>query len=133
MAALVNAIQTYAGWLYGLLGLLVLRELWVVMDTVRERANALFGLEREASMGKAMRATVTTLLLVTIAVGVYTVDHVVAPALPENTLRRAADSAAMIETPMVVAFPTDTVTAPPPTRTRRPAVIVTVTPRGPSH
>lgn len=129
MAELITAIQNYAGWLYAFLGLLVAHECFVAWQTARDRGTALFGLEREAAAGRAIRSAVTTLLLVAISVGVYTVANVIAPALPEETVRHTVGKAAIVETPVIVPFPSDTPTRPPATATLRVPRIFTATPR----
>ena len=127
MAELVTAIRDYEAWLYALLGLLVLRELATMRQSGRESDAAMFGLEREAATGKAMRSLVMLLLLVTIGAGIYTAAHVVAPALPERE-QRLAEEVPIVETPRVVAAATDTASPPPATGTPRQPRIVTAPP-----
>jgi hypothetical protein len=126
MVELIAAIRSYAGWLYALLLLLMLRELHLLWRAGRERRLALFGMERDAATGRTVRALVTVLLLCIVAIGIYTVSTVIAPVLPEVS-RREAQEAPILQTPPQVAWPTPSPT-PPPTPTRRPARIVTPTP-----
>lgn len=125
MVELIQAIQAYAGWLYGLLIVLMLREMLLLRSAERERRLSMFGLERDAATGRAVRALVTLLLLCTVGIGIYTVATVIAPVLPESS-RREAQEAPILQTPPGVAWPTDSPT-PPPTPTRRPVRIVTPT------
>jgi hypothetical protein len=125
MLVVVRAIQTYAGWLYALLAALIVVQLATMWRAGHEREVALFGLEREAATGKAVRAFVTLLLLVTIWSGIYTVATVVAPALPWE-LQEAGS--AIPTTPQLSELPT---AAPTDTETPTPAPaprIVTSTP-----
>lgn len=128
MSELIIAIREYAGWLYAVLALFMIRELLAMRRSSRLRDVALFGLERDAASGRAVRSLVTMFLLVTIGVGVYIVSNVLAPALPEESARRARDDAPLLETPPTVMLPTDTATPPPATPTRRPGRIVTAPP-----
>ena len=82
MPELIIAVHDYAGWLYVLLALLGVRELLVLARSGREHDAALFGLEREAVTGRALRALITLFLLSTIGLGIYLVSEVLAPALP---------------------------------------------------
>jgi len=131
MPELILAIREYAGWLYALLALLAVREVLGLLRTGRDHDLALFGLEREAATGRAVRALLTLFLLVSIGVGVALVAEVLAPALPEQAARRSREDAPLIETPPTVVLPTDTPTPRPPTPTRRLPRIVTAAPEEP--
>lgn len=128
MPELITAVETYAPWLYALLGCLALRELWVARRAVLGRRSAAFGVEREAYLGRYVRSLVTLLLLMTIAFGVFTVATVVAPTLtPEQ--RRLSDHDIPFVAPTVLApVPTSSPTRPRATRTSVIPNIVTVTP-----
>jgi hypothetical protein len=128
MPELIIAVQDYAGWLYVLLVLLGVRELLVLMRSGREHDRAMFAIEREAATGRAMRALITLFLLSTIGLGVYLVDNVLAPALPESAARLAHQDTPLIETPPTVMLPTDTPTPPPASATPRVPRIVTAPP-----
>jgi hypothetical protein len=122
----IRAIHHYSAWLYGLLAVLLALQLGTMWRAGRERELALFGLEREAATGKAVRAFVTLLLLVTIWAGVYTVAAVVAPTIPRGL--QEVDGSPISTTPQLAdvptAEPTPTETEPPPAR----SIIVTSTP-----
>ena len=130
MTDLVTAIERYAGWLYVLLALVMLREVLEMWRAGRQRDVSLFTLEREVATGRAVRSVVTLFLLLTVGVGVYTVANVLAPALPPETVRRAEDQVPLVDTPQLVALPSDTPT-PPRTATRPPQRIVTAPPETP--
>ena len=83
MTALVTVIERYSAWLYVLLGVLMTRQIHHMWRAAREHDTALFGLEREAATGKAVRALVSLLLYGTIGLGVYTVTTAIAPGLPK--------------------------------------------------
>jgi hypothetical protein len=122
------ALQTYAGWLYVLVGVLMLRQAYNLWRAGRDRATALFELEREAATGKATRALVMSLLLATIVIGIYTVANVIVPALPPEA-RRPDSHAPIIQAPPTAAdWATDTPTPPPASPTRSLPLIVTATP-----
>ena len=76
----------------------------------------------------SLRALITLFLLSTIALGVYIVAVVLAPALPEQAARLAREDTPLIETPPTVMLATDTPTAPPATATRAVPRIVTAAP-----
>jgi hypothetical protein len=123
---LVLAVASYAKWLYALLAMLIALQLASIWRAARERDLALFELERQAASGKAVRAFVTLLLLVTIGAGIYTLDAVVAPVLPPDPLQ-SGDPAPIVTTPQLSDLPTPTVTVPPIPPTSEP-IIVTPTP-----
>ncbi|MFQ5460245.1 MAG: hypothetical protein ACE5EL_05590 [Anaerolineae bacterium] len=110
MAALVEAVAHYAGWLYGLLGLFITAQLATMWRAGRERDLALFELERQAATGKAVRAFVTLLLLVVIGAAVYSVANVVAPNMPADP-GRARNAGPIVLTPQLSELPTTTATA----------------------
>lgn len=127
MSEFVLVIGRYAGWLYFLLALLALHQLYGMWRASREHASSLFGLEREAATGKAIRAMVSLMLCGTIAAGVYTIATTVAPDLPQQP---AGASPPIIQTPPTAALETDTPTPPPYTPTPPPLRIVTRPPEG---
>jgi len=129
MVDVAIAIQKHAGWLYMLLGVLMARQLHNLWRARRDRATALFGLEREAATGKAVRSMVTLLLLMTIATGVYTLAHVIVPSFPPDVIRPDT-SAPIIQTPPTADLPTDTPTPSAATATHPLPLIVTATPEG---
>jgi hypothetical protein len=120
------AISAYARWLYALLAVLIALQLGTIWRAARERDLALFELERQAASGKAVRAFVTLLLLVTIGAGIYTLAVVVAPAMPPDPLR-SGDPAPIVTTPQLSVLPTPSPTVPTPTAPALPR-IVTPTP-----
>lgn len=127
MVEVALALQTYAGWLYVLVGLLLARQAFNLWRAGRERATSLFGLEREAATGKAVRALVVSLLLATIGIGIYTVANVIVPALPPGA-RRLESHEPILQPPPTADWPTDTPTPPAATATRPLPLIVTATP-----
>jgi hypothetical protein len=127
MNEFVLVIGRYAGWLYFLLALLALRQLYGIWRAAREHASSLFGLEREAATGKAIRELVSLMLSGTIAVGVYTIATTVAPSLPQQP---TGASPPIIQTPPTAALDTDTPTPLPYTPTPPPLRIVTRAPEG---
>jgi|GEM_PF-3184027 hypothetical protein len=126
MIDLVHAIRNYAAWLYTLLALLMAREVLAMWRAGRDRDVALFGLEREAATGRAVRSLITLFLLATIAVGVYTLANVVAPVVDTPAFRRSVGGAPLIETPPTMDLPTDTPTPAPATATRPPRIVTAV-------
>jgi hypothetical protein len=128
VADLVVAIELYAGWLYILLGVLVTIQVATMWRAGQERELALFSLERDAAAGKAVRAFVTLLLLVTIGAGVYTVETVLAPSLPPSPDHVGAAEPPMLTDPVLSTAPTEAPTASPTTRATERPVIVTSTP-----
>lgn len=128
MPELITAVEAYAPWLYALLGLLALRECWVARRALRGRSAAAFGLEREAYLGRYVRSLVTLLLLTTIAFGVYTIAHVVAPTLTPDERREAEHDVPFIAPTVLAPVPTDTAPRPRATATPRLPDIVTATP-----
>ena len=120
------AVSLYARWLYALLAALIAVQLATIWRAARERDVALFELERQAASGKAVRAFVTLLLLVTIGAGVYTVADVIAPAIPADP-RRADDPAPISIDPELADLPSPTSTSPPVEPSVAP-VIITSTP-----
>jgi len=127
MVEVAVALQAHAGWLYVLVGLLLARQAFNLWQAGREHATALFGLEREAATGKAIRSLVMSLLLVTIGVGVYTMANVIVPSLPADA-RRPETQAPIVHPPPTADWPTDTPTPLPATPTRPLPAIVTATP-----
>ena len=87
MDALIIAIHLYAGWLYVALGLAMGWELAIFWQSRGGLRRAQFALEREAANRQAIRAAVTSLLLATIAVGLYAVAAIVYPTLPADRVR----------------------------------------------
>lgn len=127
MPELIAAIESYASWLYILLGALALREFWVARRALLGRRAAAFGLEREAYLGRYVRSLVTILLLTTIAFGVYTIAHVVAPTLTPDERRETEHDVPFIAPTVLAPVPTETPTRPRQTSTPRPPRIVTAT------
>lgn len=134
MVEFVAVIQRYALWLYVLLGAFIVQQFYTIWRAAREHGTSLFGLEREAATGKAMRALVTLMLFCTIAAGVYTVQTVVAPAMRsgpgETTDAPQRRRNALEIPPPTVDLPTDTATPPAETATPEPIRIITSTPVG---
>ncbi|MCB0216136.1 MAG: hypothetical protein H6648_04540 [Caldilineae bacterium] len=128
MTALVTVIERYSAWLYVLLGVLMTRQIHHMWRAAREHDTALFGLEREAATGKAVRALVSLLLYGTIGLGVYTVTTAIAPGLPKLG-EPGGPAPPILQPPPTAAIETDTPTAPPYTVTPPPARIITSTPR----
>jgi hypothetical protein len=126
VADLVLAIEAYAGWLYVLLGVLLALQIVTMWRAGQDRDLALFALERDAATGKAVRAFVTLMLLVTIGAGVYTVERVVAPALGPERRHVRDPEAPIVTTPQLSELPTPSATAAEPTES--PVEIVTSTP-----
>jgi hypothetical protein len=106
-------------------GVLILRELASMWRAGRERDQALFGLEREAATGKAVRSLVMVLLLVTIGVGIYTIAQFVAPALPERE-RRMVEEAPIVAPPRRIRMAADTPLPPALTATPLPRIVTAV-------
>ena len=132
MVEFVAVIQRYAAWLYLMLGAFMLQQFYSIWKAAREHGTSLFGLEREAATGKAMRAFITLMLFSTIAAGVYTIQSVVAPAMrsvpgePTEIPERRRSPIEMA--PPTADLPTDTVTPPAETATPEPLRIITSTP-----
>lgn len=126
MDALIIAIHTYAGWLYVLLGLAVIRELAVFWQSRGDLGRAQFALEREAANRLAIRAAVTSLLLATIAVGLYAVAAIVYPTLPAD--RVLPNGPVIAQPPPEVPLPPDVYLTPTPTNTPQVVRIVTAVP-----
>lgn len=126
MDALVIAIHTYAGWLYLVLGLAMARELTVFWRSRSDLGRAQFALERESANRQAIRAAVTSLLLATIAVGLYAVAVIVFPTMPADRLR--PNGPVIAQPPPEVPLPPDIVPTAVPTSTPPVVHIVTAEP-----
>jgi hypothetical protein len=118
MTIIVKLIAKYAMWLYAVCVFGILIYLRAVFVAQRERAQAMFALEREAAASRRYRSAVVIVILLAIGGIIYYVSSVLGPqveAAPEVT-----------PTPTVLLQPTPTPSpgapteTPMPTATRRP-------------
>ncbi|MBK6767919.1 MAG: hypothetical protein IPG72_02585 [Ardenticatenales bacterium] len=128
MPELITGVEAYAPWLYGLLGCLAVRELWVARRALRGRRAAAFGVEREAYLGRYVRSLVTLLLLMTIGFGIFTVASVVAPTLTPDQRRQTDHDVPFVAPTVLAPVPTNSPTRPRATHTPVLPDIVTITP-----
>ena len=119
MTIIVKLVDKYAVWFYAICAFGILMYLRAVFVAQRERAQAMFALEREAAASRGYRAAVMVVILLAIGGIIYYVSSVLGPqveAAPEPT-----------PTPTVLLLPTPTSSpgapteTPTPTPTRRPA------------
>ncbi len=109
MTIIVKLVAKYAIWLYAICAFGILIYLRAVFVAQRERAQAMFSLERETAASRGYRAAVMIVILLAMGGGIYFVSSVLAPqveAAPEAT-----------PTPTVLLLPTPTPSPGTPTET----------------
>jgi hypothetical protein len=123
MILIVRLISKYALWIYILCGLGMLFYLRSALNARREGAQAIFSLERETSAGRMYRSSGMIVLLLMIAIGVYTLsNYVELPAIGASPLASPTPTP-QSATPTTIPRPSEALTptlTPEPTATRRP-------------
>ncbi|MEA3345530.1 MAG: hypothetical protein U9Q78_04700 [Chloroflexota bacterium] len=122
MLVLLQLVEEYDLWLYGLCALVFLFYIRIAWRARRERASAFFGLEKEMATSHLLRGLSGAFLCCLAAGGIYYVSNHLAPEfeLPEA---QGAEPTIVIPTPIPSPTPGPP-TSPPPTR--RPRVVHTV-------
>jgi hypothetical protein len=82
MTILVRLIADYAIWLYLFLGFIAFLFLRGYVVARRERENAIFALEREASTGRMTRATIGFLVVLILIGGVFYTSQTLVEEIP---------------------------------------------------
>ena len=118
MTIIVKLVAKYAMWLYAICAFGILIYLRAVFVAQRERAQAMFALEREAAASRGYRSAVMIVILLAVGGIIYYASSVLGPqveAAPEPT---PTPTALLMPTPTPSpGVPTET---PSPTATRRP-------------
>ncbi|HID87670.1 MAG TPA: hypothetical protein EYP55_09895, partial [Anaerolineae bacterium] len=118
MQVLIELIVEYALWLYGLCAVGVLVFLRAMFKARRERAQALFTLEKEAAASRAGRAALGVLVFLLAIGGVYWVENYMAPQMDWTApIEEESINPVLLLSPTPQSPPTPT---PPPTATRTP-------------
>jgi hypothetical protein len=118
MTIIVKLVAKYAMWLYAICAFGVLIYVRAVFVAQRERAQAMFSLEREAAASRSYRSAMMIVILLAIGGVIYFASSVLAPQV-EAVLE-------ITPTPTVLLLPTPTPSpgapteTPTPTATRRP-------------
>ncbi|MFQ6057385.1 MAG: hypothetical protein ACE5MB_00695 [Anaerolineae bacterium] len=119
MTVLVKLIVDYAPWLYGLCAVGFLIFLRAIFQARRERAQALFTLEREAASSRASRAVLGMFLSLLAAGGVFMIENYLALQIDWPNLEEASVNPVLFLSPTPLSSPTPT-PLPTPTFTPRP-------------
>lgn len=129
MTIIVKLVDKYSLWLYTICAFGILMYLRAMFVAQRERAQAMFSLEREAAASRGYRAAVMIVVLLAIGGIIYYVSSELAPRV------EAAPEFTPTATPFLLPTPTPSpgtpteTPIPTPTATRRPPpVIPTATP-----